>query len=84
MSNQKTRIDSELNDALAEARKNRICWWNWYNSLSAEQIYSHYTRRFGVPIKQQYNEEVQQLSGVRQMMEELEELKERVKDETQK
>ena len=78
MSNAKILTDAESNAAMAESQNNRSCWWKWYNSLSTEQIYSHYTRHRGISIKQQYNEEVQQLPGVKQIMEE------RIEDEAQK
>ncbi|KKM93720.1 hypothetical protein LCGC14_1205660 [marine sediment metagenome] len=76
--NNRNLNDWELNEALIEARENHECWWKWYNSLSAEQIYSHYTRWHGRPIKQHYNKEVQQLPGVKQIIEE------RIEDEEQK
>lgn len=78
MSNQKILTDEELNEVLAEARKDRAHWWSWYNSLNAGQIYSHYTRHHSIPIKQHYNEEVKQLPGVRQIIEETEQ---RIEDE---
>lgn len=76
--NSKTLTDEELNEVLAEARKNHICWGKWYDSLSASQIHSHYTRYHSIPIKQHYNEEVKQLPGVRQIIEETEQ---RIEDE---